>query len=42
MARQREIMVGSRDHFAVKIAFLTDPDQGLRRLSGKLRFLGCD
>ena len=28
MARQREIMVGSRDHFAVKIAFLTDPDQG--------------
>ena len=28
MARQREIMVGSRDRFAVKIAFLTDPDQG--------------
>ena len=28
MARQREIMVGSRDHFAVKIAFLTDPDHG--------------
>ncbi len=28
MARQREIMVGSRDHFAAKIAFLTDPDQG--------------
>ena len=28
MARQREIMVGSRDRFAVKIAFLTDPDRG--------------
>ena len=28
MARPREIMVGSRDRFAVKIAFLTDPDQG--------------
>ncbi len=28
MARQREIMVGSRDRFAVRIAFLTDPDQG--------------
>ena len=28
MARQREIMVGRRDHFAVKIAFLMDPDQG--------------
>ncbi len=28
MARQREIMVGSRDRFAVKIAFLPDPDQG--------------
>jgi Zn-dependent peptidase ImmA (M78 family) len=28
MARQREIMVGSRDHFAVKIAFQIDPDQG--------------
>ena len=28
MARQREIMVGSRDHFAVKIAFQSDPDQG--------------
>ncbi len=29
MARQREIMVGSRDRFAVKIAFQTDPDRGL-------------
>ena len=28
MARQREIMVGSRDRFAVKIAFQTDPDRG--------------
>ncbi len=28
MARQREIMVGSRDRFAVKLAFLNDPDRG--------------
>ena len=28
MPRQREIMIGSRDQFAMKIAFLPDPDQG--------------
>ena len=28
MPRQREIMVGSRDQFGVKIAFLADPDLG--------------
>ena len=28
MPRQREIMVGRRDRFAVKIAFLMDPDRG--------------
>ena len=28
MPRQREIMVGSRDQFGVKIAFLADPDSG--------------
>ena len=28
MTRQREIMIGRRDQFAVKVAFLPDPDNG--------------
>ena len=41
MARQREIMVGSRDRFAVKIAFLDGSGSGTRRHKRTFHFLGC-